>query len=423
MSPQNSQAALAALNGVRPVLSHFEKPRTAEDLAADIIDLWAGAESALQTLVGNSSLAGQQLVRAARQAEVITIDQAHSLLEFLAARDRANRTSYKPTQADGDAAVDGFKALESGLTGSAPVKAAAPASPSPVAYTPRHSRPAQPSKPPPPPPPPPQPASPYAPPSAGGGYRQPPAYAARSMAGPPTIEMPGSFSSEPSSGGSGSSGKGGTAGRGGSTSGGASGGIGRTMVQQALAAADSGGRGFPWLPMPVWIGIVVIALLAGGGYFFFGRGTSGGGLTAGIDAMQNGKREVARGIFAKAVNDDPAAPTPHVFLARLARGEGDLATARAQLDTALRLDPKNAVALREMGLVLFASRQYDLARRFFVRAVQANPQDRASQGYLGCAMMRLNRVAEGTKWISGAGTGPWQACLQPTTPTTAPPPL
>jgi tetratricopeptide (TPR) repeat protein len=421
MSPQNSQAALAALNGVRPVLSHFEKPRTAEDLAADIIDLWAGAESALQTLVGNSSLAGQQLVRAARQAEVITIDQAHSLLEFLAARDRANRTSYKPTQADGDAAVDGFKALESGLTGSAPVKAAAPASPSPVAYTPRHSRPAQPSK----PPPPPQPASPYAPPSAGGGYRQPPAYAARSMAGPPTIEMPGSFSSssEASTGAGGSTGKGGSSGRGGSTSGGASGGIGRTMVQHALAAADSGGRGFPWLPMPVWIGIVVIVLLAGGGYFFFGRGTSGGGLTAGIDAMQNGQREVARGIFAKAVNDDPAAPTPHIFLARLARGEGDLATARAQLDTALRLDPKNAIALREMGLVLFASRQYDLARRFLWRAVTADPKDLRSQGYLGCAMMRLNRVPEGTKWISGAGTGPWQACLQPTTPTTAPPPL
>src|SRR6267154_394909 len=120
MSPQSSQAALAALNGVRPVLAHFDKPRSAEDLAADIIDLWAGAESALQTLVGNSSLTGQQLVRAARQAELITLDQAHALLEFLAARDRANRTSYKPTQADGDAAVDGFKSLESALAGAAP---------------------------------------------------------------------------------------------------------------------------------------------------------------------------------------------------------------------------------------------------------------------------------------------------------------
>jgi tetratricopeptide (TPR) repeat protein len=413
MSPPNSPAALAALNGVRPVLSHFDTPRTAEDLAADIIDLWAGAEGALQALVGNSSLTGQQLVRASRQAELITLDQAHALLEFLAARDRANRTSYKPTQADGDAAVDGFKALESGLKGPAPVKPAAPASPPQAAYTPRKSAPAQPSR----PPLPPQPASPYAPPSAGGGYRQPPAYAGRSMAGPPTIEMPGSFASE------GAAAAGGSTARGGSTSGGASGGIGRTMVQQALAAADSGGRRWPKLSMPVWIGIAVVVLLAGGGYFFFGRGSGASGVTAGIDAMNNGQLERARGEFAKAVNSDPGSPTPHVFLARLARQQSDLATARAQLDTALRLDPKNAVALREMGLVLFASRQYDLARRFFVRAVQANPQDRASQGYLGCAMMRLNRVTEGTKWINGAGSGPWQACLQPAATTTAPPPL
>lgn len=403
MSPQNSQAALAALNGVRPVLTHFETPRTAEDLAADIIDLWTGAESALQALVGNSSVAGQQLVRAARQTELITIEQAHTLLEFLAARDRANRTSYKPTQADGDAAVDGFRTLESALRGAAPVKPAAPTSPLQAAYTPRKSVPAQPSK----PPPPPQPASPYAPPSAGGGYRQPPAYAGRRMAGPPTIELPGSFASEGGAGGGGSTG----------------GGVGRTAVQQALAAADSGGRRWPGLSMPVWIGIAIIVLLVGGGYFLFGRGTSGSSLTAGVDAMNNGLLEKARGEFAKAVNADPNSPRPHIFLARLARQEGDLATARAQLDTTLRLDPKNPVALREMGLVLFASRQYDLARRFFVRAVQANPQDRASQGYLGCAMMRLNRVPEGTKWISGAGTGAWTACLQPTTTTTAPPPL
>src|SRR5436309_7509159 len=140
MSPQNSQAALAALNGARPVLAHFDSPRSSEDLAADIIDLWARPEGALQALVGNSSLTGQQLVRAARQAELISLDQAHSLLEFLAARDRANRTSYKPTQADGDAAVDGFRALESSLTGKAPMQRPTPSGPLQAAYTPRGSR-------------------------------------------------------------------------------------------------------------------------------------------------------------------------------------------------------------------------------------------------------------------------------------------
>jgi Flp pilus assembly protein TadD len=202
----------------------------------------------------------------------------------------------------------------------------------------------------------------------------------------------------------------------------AGGGIGRSHVEHALAAAESRGR-FPRLSTPIWIAIATVILLAVGGYFFFARGSSGDSLTAGIDAMKNGQNERARGEFAKAVKSDPNDPNPHVFLARLARTEGDLATARAQLDTALRLNSKNWTALREMGLVLFASRQYDLARRFFVRAVQANGQDRASQGYLGCALMRLGRASEGTKWIRNAGTGAWQSCLQPATPTTAPPPL
>ncbi|MFL5594817.1 MAG: tetratricopeptide repeat protein [Gemmatimonadaceae bacterium] len=352
-------------------------------------------------MVGNSSLGGQQLIRAARQAELITLEQAHGLLEFLAARDRANRTSYKPTQADGDAAVDGFKALEAAVTGAAPTaRAAAP--PSGPAYTPRQSRPAQPT----PPPPPPQPASPYAPPSAGGGYRQPPAYASRSMAGPPTIEMPRSFTSEgPPTGG---------------TPPGA-GGVGRTQVEHAIAAAER--RRWPTLSGPIWAGIAAVVLvLAIGGYLLFGRGSSEDNITAGIDAMRNGQLERARGEFAKAVKADPNAATPHVFLARLSREQGDLATARAELDTALRAEPRNSIALREMGLILFASRQYDLARRFFVRAVQTNPEDRASQGYLGCALMRLNRVEEGTRFLSKAGTGPWTACLQPPT-TTVPPPL
>ena len=392
MSPQNSQAALSALNGARPVLAHFETSRSAEDLAADIIDLWAGVESSLQSLVGNSSLTGQQLVRAARQAELITLEQAHSLLEFLAARDRANRTSYKPTQAVGEAAVDGFKALESSLSGSSPATGAASASPRQAAYTPRGTHTTQ-------------PPSPYAPPTPGaGGYKQPPAYSKRTV-GPPTIEQPppGSFFTPP----------------GGASTGG-TGGVGRSNVEHALAAAQSRSR-FPKISLPILIGAVVVLLIAVGIFWAF-RGGSSGGLTAGIDAMKNGQRERARGEFAKAVKDDPKSAIPHVFLARIAREEGDLATARAQLDTALRLEPKNNNALREMGLILFASRQYDLARRFFVRAIQANPQDRASQGYLGCALMRLGRTQEGTNFINKAGTGSWQTCLQPVS-TTAPPPL
>jgi len=228
------------------------------------------------------------------------------------------------------------------------------------------------------------------------------------MAGPPTIEMPGAFMSE-----------GTTTTITGNTP---PGGVGRSHVEHALAAAEK--RRWPSLSAPVWIAIAVVIVLLAGGYFLFGRSAgSDDNVATGIDAMKNGQLERARGEFAKAVKASPNAGTPHVFLARLARDQGDLATSRAELDTALRLEPRNGIALREMGLVLFSSKQYDLARRFFVRAVQANPQDRASQGYLGCALMRLNRAQEGSNFITKAGTGPWTACLAPATPTAAPPPL
>ncbi len=380
MTPASS-GALAALNGVRPILTHFETPRGAEDLAADIIDLWTGVENSLRAFVGGSNLSGQQLIRAARQSELISLQQAHSLLEFLAARDRANRTTYIPTQADGEASIEGFRALESALTGAAPVGRATPTSPLQAAYTPRPTVP--------------PPTSPYAPPPPGG-HRPPPAIGSRASSGrPPTIEQP-----PPAYMG---------------------GGAGPRNIEHALAAAETGGRKWRKIPKAVWIAVPVVLLLVVGGYFVLNR-TSNDALAAGVVAMQDGKRELARGEFAKAVRDNPDAAAPHVFLARLSREEGDLAAARAQLDTALRLEPKNAVALREMGLILFAARQYDLSRRFLVRAVQADPTNNAAKGYLGCAMMRLNRVNEGTKWINNAGSGAWTACLQPVT-TATPPPL
>ena len=379
MTPASS-GALAALNGVRPVLSHFDHPRSAEDLAADIIDLWAGVESSLRALVGGSTLSGQALIRAARQSELITIEHAHALLEFLAARDRSNRTTYTPTQADGEAAVEGFKALESALSGSAATLRTPPSSPPTAAYTPRQSQ---------------QPVSPYAPPPPGG-HRPPPKIGSRaSSAGPPTIEQP-----PPPY---------------------LAGGVGPRNIEQALAAAETGGRKWRKIPKAVYIAVPVLLVLLVGGYFLLNR-TSNDALAAGVEAMQAGQRERARGEFAKAARDNPEAANPHVFLARLSREEGDLGAARAQLDTALRLEPKNHVALREMGLILFASRQYDLSRRFFHRAVQANTGDKAAQGYLGCAMMRLKRVDEGNRWINRAGSGPWTACLQPAT-ATPPPPL
>jgi len=101
-----------------------------------------------------------------------------------------------------------------------------------------------------------------------------------------------------------------------------------------------------------------------------------------------------------------------VFLARMAREDGDITTARREAETAIRLDSKNATGLREMGLILFSTGDYELARRFFVRAIQVNPADNASQGYLGCALARLNRMEEAQRFLSRAGNGVWSTCMQ-----------
>jgi hypothetical protein len=53
--------------------------------------------------------------------------------------------------------------------------------------------------------------------------------------------------------------------------------------------------------------------------------------------------------------------------------------------------------------------------------VQLAPNDSAAQGYLGCALMGLNRVAEAQKFLSRAGTGTWSSCA--TLPPTARAPI
>jgi tetratricopeptide (TPR) repeat protein len=161
------------------------------------------------------------------------------------------------------------------------------------------------------------------------------------------------------------------------------------------------------------VSIVVIVLVLIGGFIMFSRRSNPEKeLAAAITMSQTGKREAARAEFARLARDNPNLAAPHIFLARMAREDGDINTARREAETAIRLDAKNATALREMGLILFSTGDYELARRFFVRAIQVNPADNASQGYLGCALARLNRIEEAQRFLTRAGNGVWSTCLQ-----------
>jgi tetratricopeptide (TPR) repeat protein len=109
------RGARFALDAARPAVARLDAARGPEDLAADLIETWGAVEAALRSLVGSSVLTGQPLIREARQRQVINFDNANALAEFQAVHDRVQTTSYRPTDADINAARSAFLKLDSAL--------------------------------------------------------------------------------------------------------------------------------------------------------------------------------------------------------------------------------------------------------------------------------------------------------------------
>ena len=363
----DQQSALTALRAVEPIAERLDRSREPEDRAADILELWQGTETALRALMGGSALSGQGLIRELRQRELISLGQAYALLEFLGARDRSNRTTYRATDNDVVVAREGYRQLEGGLAvaASEPAAPPLPPPPQPVAAGPDYSRPAAAAA-----------GAAAGAAAASTGYAPPP----RSTTPPPP---PPSYT--------------------------------QPAAPPPAVAAEAGYTDRKSrIPANMWfiIALVVLVLAAIGAWAILSnRSDPEKEMSEAIAAMQSGQRERARGAFMEIARENPEMATPHVFLSRLSREEGDLGTARRELETAIRLEPNNAIALREMGLILFSAGNYELSRRFFVRALNSNPEDKASMGYLGCALARLNRFDEASRFIGRAGSGAWSSCL------------
>ncbi len=360
----NQQSALASLRAVAPIAARLEASHDGEDRAADILELWQGTETALRALMGGASLGGQALIRELRQQELISLGQAYSLLEFLGARDRANRSSYRPSDNDVAVAREGYHQLEAGLAAGLGAAQAPPLPPRPADGAAAAAA----------------AASPYAPPGASSYAASSSPYApGASRTAPGPVTPPATYS---------------------------------TPMEPAPGYTTGGRR----IPANLWfiIALLVVVIGAIGGYALFARkGNPAKDMEQAVTMMQTGQREASRAEFSRIARESPGLASPHVFLARMAREDGDIQGARRELDTAIRLEPKNAPALREMGLILFSTGDYELARRFFVRAVQINPADNSSQGYLGCALARLNRTEEAQRFLTRAGPGVWSSCAQP----------
>ena len=370
MTVPNQRTALASLDAVRPVLARLDASRHPEENAADLIEIWNALETALRALLGGSTLAGQSLVRELRQHEMISLEQGHALLESLAVHDRVQRTDYQPTVTDLSEMRNGFQALDQVARAPVPAPELVKAA------------------------------------AVGRGAPGTPADAAATglRGGAAT----GAHASTPAA---------------------QTAALASALPESPLAPPRSG------IPSALIVfGVILIIVIAGGYYYYANRSGVPREIQKAEAAYAAGNRDQARTGFEQAVKDYPKLAVPHIYLSRLARDQGDLAVAGSEIATAVKLEPQNAIANRELGAFFLArgsqfvtqgrpdlaTPDFEGARRAYVRAVQLDTTDLSAQGYLGCTLVKLGRAQDAAAFFARAGQGAWSACASQQPPTSTP---
>ncbi|MDF1501732.1 tetratricopeptide repeat protein [Roseisolibacter sp. H3M3-2] len=359
MTTPNHRTAMAALDAARPLIARLDPARHPEEVAADLIEAWGAVETSLRALLGGSALGGQALVGEVRQRGLLDYRHAHDLLGFLAARDRASRQGHVPDAADVDAARTGFQSLEAALGIGI------------GALTGVHRTVDGPLPAPTPPPP----------PSRGPGASPLP---------------PGPAS-------------------------GARGGLGNApLAADPLPALASSRRRLPSRPLMA-VGAVLAAVLIAGAMWWAGSRGTPAGLQRGVLAYQAGQKDVARREFQAVAEDREDLALPRVWLARLAREEGDYQRAATELSRGISGEPGSSIAQREMGQLQLQINNPTLAINFFKRAIELDPADRVAQGWMACALTRVGNVQLAQTFSGRAGQGDWSGCVAATPQLVVPP--
>ncbi|MDQ3698972.1 MAG: hypothetical protein M3373_13275 [Gemmatimonadota bacterium] len=343
-----SQRSALALAEARAVVDRIDPAADPEDIAANLIEGWTATEGVLRAMIGGSSLSGQALVGALRQRHLLSLDQAHTLLEFLAAHDRASLTEYHPTDADIASSRAGIAALEEGWPNP---RLDAPQLADTTAYR-AVSTPSE--------------------PVTGRGNE--------GLAREERLEAHG-----------------------------------RVSRRGIPAVAILGGA------LALLVALAVAAMALRPDWFGAGRRDVSRSLRDGIEAYNGGRLARAREEFEQAARDHSDRALPLLWLARVARDQRDDVTAARVLSRAEQLEPGSSLVHREIGNFHMARQRWDAARERYVRAVQADTTDHVATGWLGCALVRLGRIDEGSRFLRRAGPGDWTRCAAQTLPPTAQP--
>ena len=166
---------------------------------------------------------------------------------------------------------------------------------------------------------------------------------------------------------------------------------------------------------PIVAIVLLVAVVAAGAFYGWRWWSGPRALQQARSAYAAGRRTEARDKFVNIARRAPKLAEPHIYLGRMAREDGDRATAFRELELAVRLEPSNATATREMAAYLLSIGDAQRASRFYVRAIEANPSDRTAMGYLGCALVRLGRFDEAQRWFARLAKGLERSRLRPPT--------
>jgi len=185
--------------------------------------------------------------------------------------------------------------------------------------------------------------------------------------------------------------------------------VGDMRLSGLMRMARGTGRKGGWLVGALLGALVVIVLVGGaiGARAYFG---AGGATRRAVRLYDAGHVDAAQAAFAHLASDYPRRPIPRIYLGRIAREQRQYDVATRELQAAIQLDPGSAVALREMASLMYVTGRFDLAERFYRRALERAPDDALARGYLGCSLLRLGRTAEGQRLRQQAGPGSWNQC-------------
>src|SRR5512139_4226875 len=100
MNGTGQRAARVALDAARSAVAQLNPAAGADDTAATVIEAWEAVEQALRALAGTSALSGQPLLRELRQRELLSLGEAHALIDFGALAERARAHDYSPVARD-----------------------------------------------------------------------------------------------------------------------------------------------------------------------------------------------------------------------------------------------------------------------------------------------------------------------------------